>query len=69
MSWAASAYAAIRKIALLEGCMESLTTEVDGFATTFSELERRLIRLEAKFALLKRMASPSRRALPEKSGK
>jgi hypothetical protein len=28
-----------------------------------------LIRLEAKFELLERMASPSRRALPEKSEK
>lgn len=69
MNWAASAYAAIRKIILLEERMEHLTTQVDGLATTFSELDRRLIRLEAKFELLERMASPSRRALPEKSEK
>ena len=66
MSWAASAYAAIRKIVLLEDRMESLATRVDTLATTFGELDRRLIRLEAKFELLERMASPSRRALPEK---
>jgi hypothetical protein len=69
MNWAASAYAAIRKMILLEERMENLTTQVDGLATTFSELDRRLIRLEAKFELLERMASPSRRALPEKSEK
>jgi len=54
---------------LLEDRMEGLSTQVDGLATTFSELDRRLIRLEAKFELLERMASPSRRALPEKSEK
>jgi predicted nucleic acid-binding Zn-ribbon protein len=69
MSWAASAYAAIRKIVLLEDRMENLTTQVDNLATAFSDLDRRLIRLEAKFELLERMASPSRRALPEKSEK
>ena len=69
MSWAASAYAAIRKIVLLEDRMENLTTQVDNLATAFSDLDRRLIRLEAKFELLERMASPARRALPEKSEK
>lgn len=69
MSWAASAYAAIRKIVLLEDRMENLTTQVDNLATAFSDLDRRLIRLEAKFELLERMAAPSRRSLPEKSEK
>jgi hypothetical protein len=69
MSWATDAYAAIRKIVLLEDRMEALTTRVDGLATSFGELDRRLIRMEAKFELLERMASPSRRALPEKSEK
>ena len=66
MSWAASAYAAIRKIVLLEDRMENLTTQVDNLATAFADLDRRLIRLEAKFELLERMASPTRRALPKK---
>lgn len=69
MSWAASAYAAIRKIVLLEDRMENLTTQVDNLATAFSDLDRRLIRLEAKFELLERMAASSRRSLPEKSEK
>jgi hypothetical protein len=66
MSWAASAYAAIRKIVLLENRMENLTTQVDNLATAFANLDRRLIRLEAKFELLERMAAPPRRALPDK---
>jgi hypothetical protein len=69
MSWATDAYAAIRKIVLLEDRMENLTTQVSNLATAFADLDRRLIRLEAKFELLERMASPSRRALPEKSEK
>jgi hypothetical protein len=69
MSWATDAYAAIRKIVLLEDRMEALANRVDGLATSFGELDRRLIRLEAKFELLERMASRSRRALPEKSEK
>jgi phage shock protein A len=66
MSWAASAYAALRKIVLLEDRMENLTTQVQSLATAFADLDRRLIRLEAKFELLEWMASPSRRALPDK---
>jgi len=69
MSWATDAYAAIRKIVLLEDRMENLTAQVSNLATVFADLDRRLIRLEAKFELLERMASPSRRALPEKSEK
>lgn len=69
MSWAADAYAAIRKIVLLEDRMESLTRQVDGLARAFGELDRRLIRLEAKFELLERVAAAPRRALPEKSEK
>jgi len=67
MSWATDAYAAVRKIVLLEDRMERLHAKVDGLATSFEELDRRLIRLEAKFELLERMASPSRRSLPPKS--
>ena len=69
MSWATDAYAAIRKIVLLEDRMEALASRVDGLATSFGELDRRLIRMEAKFELLERMASPSRRALPEEKEK
>jgi len=69
MSWATDAYAAIRKIVLLEDRMENLAKQVDSLATSFGELDRRLIRLEAKFELLERMAAPTPRVLPEKSEK
>jgi len=52
MSWAASAYAAIRKIILLEDRMETLAGQVDKLAASFADIDRRLIRLEAKFELL-----------------
>ena len=69
MSWAADAYAAVRKTVLLEDRLENLAKDVDELATLFAGLDRRLIRLEANFELLERMASPSRQALPEKSEK
>jgi predicted nucleic acid-binding Zn-ribbon protein len=68
MSWATEVYSAVRKIILLEDRVESLTDEVRKLTASQVELDRRLIRLEAKFELLERMAAPSRRALPEKSG-
>lgn len=68
MSWAADVYSAVRKMVLLEDRVQSLTDEVRKLADSQVELDRRLIRLEAKFELLERMAAPSRRALPEKSG-
>jgi len=66
MSWASDVYNAVRKVVLLEDRVERLTSRVDGLAESQLELDRRMIRLEAKFELLERMASPSRRALPEK---
>ena len=66
MSWASDVYNAVRKVVLLEDRVERLTSKLDGLAESQLELDRRLIRLEAKFELLERMASPSRRALPEK---
>lgn len=69
MSWATDVYSAVRKIVLLEDRVESLTEEVKKLTALQVELDRRLIRLEAKFELLERMAAPSRRALPEKSEK
>ena len=42
MSWATNAYAAIRKIVLLEDRMENLTHQVDDLATSFTDLDRRL---------------------------
>jgi hypothetical protein len=42
---------------------------VKELAQTCKALDSRLIRLEAKFELLERMATPGRRSLPGKSEK
>lgn len=66
MSWASDAYAAFRKIILLEDRVEGLTAQVKELASSYAELDRRLIRLEAKFELIGHVGAASRRALPEK---
>jgi len=70
VSWARDAVAAIRKIVLIEDRMESLTARVKDLAEAYTDIDRRLVRLEAKFELMERMASgASRRALPERTEK
>ena len=66
MSWASDAYAAIRKIILLEDRVDGLTAQVKELASSYAELDRRLIRLEAKFELIEHVGTAGRRALPEK---
>ena len=67
MSWARDAVAAIRKIVLIEERMEALTAQVKHLADGYTDVDRRLVRLEAKFDLLEKMAARGRRALPAKS--
>ncbi len=67
MSWARDAVAAIRKIVLIEERMEILTAQVRRLAEGYTDLDRRLVRLEAKFDLIEKMAAPGRRPLPVKS--
>jgi len=67
VSWARDAVAAIRKIVLIEDRMEALTAQVKRLADGYTDLDRRLVRLEAKFDLMEKMAAPRRRALPAKS--
>lgn len=69
MSWASDSLAAIKRIILLEDRIKSLTEQSQLLMDTCQDLDRRLIRLEAKFELLERMATPSRRSLPDKSEK
>lgn len=69
MSWAIDSLAAIKRIILLEDRIKNLTGQSQHLMDTCRDLDRRLIRLEAKFELLERMAAPRRRSLPEKSGK
>jgi hypothetical protein len=66
VSWARDAVAAIRKIVLIEDRMETLTGQVKDLAQAYTDIDRRLVRLEAKFELMERMAGGVRRALPEK---
>lgn len=50
--------------------MDSLTEQVKQIALTCHDLDRRLGRVEAKFELLERMATPAaRRSLPDKPAK
>jgi len=67
MSWINDVYAAVHKIVLIEERLENVSSQVQALSAQQVEFDRRLIRLEAKFELLERMAAPSRRALPEKS--
>ncbi len=70
MNWARDALAALKKIILLEERITSLTNQSKQLMDACTDLDRRLLRVEAKFELLERMAAPSaRRALPEKSEK
>jgi predicted nucleic acid-binding Zn-ribbon protein len=67
VSWARDAVAAIRKIVLIEDRMETLTAQVKTLAESYTDLDRRLVRLEAKFELIEKMGAARRRALPAKS--
>lgn len=69
MSWTRDAFEALRQIILIENRINTMTDTVKELALACQEMDRRLITLEAKFELLERMATPSRRALPEKSEK
>ena len=54
----------------MEHRMDTMTEQVKQIALACQDLDRRLVRMEAKFELLERMAAPAtRRSLPEKSEK
>lgn len=69
MSWAFEALSALKRIILLEERITNLTTESKLLMDTCKDLDRRLIRLEAKFELIERVASARGRARPAKAGK
>lgn len=69
MSWARDALMAVKRM-LLEARIISLTEQSRQLMDASTDMDRRLVRLEAKFQLLERMAASSpRRTLAEKSGK
>lgn len=67
MSWTRDAVTAIRSILLIEDRIVGVSEQVKELMEVCKDLDRRLIRIEAKFELLERMATPSRRQLPDKS--
>jgi len=69
LTWAGEALAAIRKMVLIEDRMNALSDQVKRLAESYIELDRRLLRLEAKFELIERVGSARGRMLPVKTGK
>lgn len=67
MSWTRDALAAIKRMVLIEDRIASLSKQAEQLMEVCKDLDRRLLRIEAKFELLERMASPGRRTLPDKS--
>jgi hypothetical protein len=63
VSWAREAVGAIRKIVLIEDRVERMANQVNQLAEICLELDRRVVRLEAKFDLIEKMAA-GRRTLP-----
>lgn len=66
MTWASDAVAAIRKIVLIEDRVERLANQVDSLMAVCQDLDRRVVRLEAKFELIEKAAIPRRRQLRDK---
>ena len=67
MGWTRDALVAIKRIILIEDRITSLSKQAEGLMDVCKDLDRRVVRLEAKFELLERMAAPGRRSLPEKT--
>jgi hypothetical protein len=67
VTWAGEALAAIRKIVLIEERIGGLTEQVRVLANSYVELDRRLLKMEAKFALLESLSGRQRKELPRTS--
>jgi len=66
VTWAGEALAAIRKIVLIEERIGRLSEQVRVLADSYVELDRRLLKMEAKFELLESL-SGQRKVLPATS--
>ena len=62
MSWASEEVGAIRKLVLIEDRLDRVANHVDQLAEGCQDLDRRLVRLEAKFELIEKVAT-SRRSI------
>ena len=69
MSWTREALTAIKRTILIEDRIANLSKQSQELLDVCKDLDRRLVRIEAKFELLERMASPGRRSLPESTEK
>ncbi len=67
MSWAREAFVALKRIILLEERITGLSEQSKQLMDTCQDLDRRLVRLEAKFELIEKVATTRRRTLREKS--
>jgi len=67
VSWTRDALAAIKRIILIEDRIAALSKQAAELMEVCKDLDRRLVRIEAKFELLERMAAPVRRSLPEET--
>ncbi len=66
MSWARDAVTALRKMILIEDRIAQLSDQVKQLAELYGDVDRRLVRLEAKFELIERLGGARVRSLPEK---
>ena len=66
MSWASEAVGAIRKVVLIEDRVVRIASQVNQLAETCRDLDRRLVRLEAKFDLIEKIATTSRKTFQGK---
>jgi hypothetical protein len=66
VSWASEAVGAIRKIVLIEDRVERVAGPVGALAEICRDLDRRLLRLEAKFELIVKLGAANRRTIPAK---
>ena len=67
MSRASEAVEAIRELVLIEDRSDRVANHVDQLAEGCQDLDRRFVRLEAKFELIEKVATSRRRSIRGKS--
>lgn len=66
MSWAINAFAAFKRIVLLEERISNFSCESKALMESCKDLDRRLVRLEAKFELMEHLSLRAGRAKPRR---
>ena len=65
MSWAGEAFAALRKIIMLEKRVATLTDDIRELTRMVRDLDHRLVKMETKFEVYERLSEkPKPRRLP-----